>query len=212
MDQSIIAGIGTSIARKSYGARQFIPKYQVRQFQSIPLIAFGLMLHISSLSGLRAMRLSLLMPNFSQKNDQARNTIFLARCCPKCNGDVRRLEINKRRAFVSDTCQPLLNHISWLTAAAIALPICRRTICCGGRIWTCDLQVMSQQNWLETYQIVCCHRVAKLQNRFVSPQIYFQRFKITPLQAHYLTNKWHNGQRNQQILIISLTQNCKVAR
>ena len=48
----------------------------------------------------------------SKKRSGERYNIFGTVSCPKCNGDVRQLEINKRRAFVCDTCQPLPNHIS----------------------------------------------------------------------------------------------------
>ena len=48
----------------------------------------------------------------SKKRSGERYNIFGTVSCPKCNGDVRHLEINKRRAFVCDTCQPLPNHIS----------------------------------------------------------------------------------------------------
>ncbi len=48
----------------------------------------------------------------SKKRSGERYNIFGTVSCPKCNGDVRPLEINKRRAFVCDTCQPLPNHIS----------------------------------------------------------------------------------------------------
>ena len=37
--------------------------------------------------------------------------IFGKVSCPKCNGDLRRLEINKRRAFVCEACQPLPSHV-----------------------------------------------------------------------------------------------------
>ena len=49
---------------------------------------------------------------FSKKRSGEKYNIFGTASCPKCNGEVRRLEINKRRAFVCDTCQPLPNHIS----------------------------------------------------------------------------------------------------
>ena len=48
----------------------------------------------------------------SKKRSGEKYNIFEAVICPKCDGDVRRLEINKRRAFVCDKCQPLLNQIS----------------------------------------------------------------------------------------------------
>ena len=49
---------------------------------------------------------------FSKKQLGEKYNIFGALSCPRCNGEVRRLEINKRRAFVCNTCQPLPNHIS----------------------------------------------------------------------------------------------------
>lgn len=49
---------------------------------------------------------------FSKKRSSEKYNIFGAESCPKCKGDVRRLEINKRRAFVCDTCQPLPRHVS----------------------------------------------------------------------------------------------------
>ena len=49
---------------------------------------------------------------FSKKRSGEKYNIFGTVSCPKCNGDVRRLEINKRRAFVCDTCQPLPKHVS----------------------------------------------------------------------------------------------------
>ena len=48
----------------------------------------------------------------TKKRTGEKYNIFGTEICPKCNGDVRRLEINKRKAFVCDTCQPLPNHIS----------------------------------------------------------------------------------------------------
>ena len=49
---------------------------------------------------------------FSKKQLREKYNIFGALSCPRCNGEVRRLEINKRRAFVCNTCQPLPNNIS----------------------------------------------------------------------------------------------------
>jgi formamidopyrimidine-DNA glycosylase len=49
---------------------------------------------------------------FSKKRTGEKYNIFGTTSCPKCTGDVRRLEINKRRAFVCDKCQPLPSHIS----------------------------------------------------------------------------------------------------
>ena len=49
---------------------------------------------------------------FSKKRSSEKYNIFGTVSCPKCNGDVRRLEINKRRAFVCDKCQPLPEHVS----------------------------------------------------------------------------------------------------
>ena len=48
----------------------------------------------------------------SKKRTGEKYNIFGKESCPKCYGDIRRLEINKRRAFVCNTCQPLLNQIS----------------------------------------------------------------------------------------------------
>ena len=47
----------------------------------------------------------------SKKRSGEKYNIFGKVSCPKCDGDLRRLEINKRRAFVCDACQPLPNHI-----------------------------------------------------------------------------------------------------
>ena len=49
---------------------------------------------------------------FSKNRSGEKYNIFGTVNCPKCNGDVRRFEINKRRAFVCDICQPLTNSIS----------------------------------------------------------------------------------------------------
>ena len=49
---------------------------------------------------------------FSKTRSSEKYNIFGAVSCPNCNGDVRRLEINKRRAFVCNTCQPLPKHIN----------------------------------------------------------------------------------------------------
>ena len=49
---------------------------------------------------------------FSKKRSGEKYNIFGTVSCPRCNGDVRRLEINKRRAFVCDTCQPVPKHVS----------------------------------------------------------------------------------------------------
>ncbi len=49
---------------------------------------------------------------FSKKKLGEKYNIFGTTSCPKCKGDVKRLEINKRKAFVCDRCQPLPNHIS----------------------------------------------------------------------------------------------------
>jgi len=49
---------------------------------------------------------------FSKKRSGEQYNIFGTASCPKCNGDVRRLEINKRRAFVCDTCQPLPDQVN----------------------------------------------------------------------------------------------------
>ena len=43
----------------------------------------------------------------SKKRSRENYNIFGKVRCPKCKGNVRRLEINKRKVFVCDTCQPL---------------------------------------------------------------------------------------------------------
>ena len=48
----------------------------------------------------------------SKKRSSEKFNIFGKASCPNCNGAIRHLEINKRRAFVCDECQPLPNHIS----------------------------------------------------------------------------------------------------
>tara|TARA_B100000963_G_scaffold325004_1_gene310924 strand:+ start:201 stop:881 length:681 start_codon:yes stop_codon:yes gene_type:complete len=48
----------------------------------------------------------------SKKRSGEKYNIFGKASCPKCGEGLRRLEINKRRAFVCETCQPLLNHIN----------------------------------------------------------------------------------------------------
>ena len=48
----------------------------------------------------------------SKKRSSEKYNIFGKVVCPKCDGKLRRLEINKRKAFVCDACQSLSNHIS----------------------------------------------------------------------------------------------------
>ena len=48
----------------------------------------------------------------SKKRSGEKYNIFGKVSCPKCKGNVRRLEINKRRVFVCDTCQPWSSHMS----------------------------------------------------------------------------------------------------
>lgn len=48
----------------------------------------------------------------SKKRSGEKYNIFGKVVCPKCDGKLRRLEINKRKAFVCDGCQSLSNHIS----------------------------------------------------------------------------------------------------
>jgi len=48
----------------------------------------------------------------SKKRSGENFNIFGKVRCPKCDGNLRRLEINKRKVFVCDTCQPLPDHIS----------------------------------------------------------------------------------------------------
>ena len=111
MDQSIMAGIETSIARKSYGARQFIRRYQARQSHDKPLIAFGQICIPSSYRDEEKCNCHCRRPNSLKKKISEKYNIFGRVSCPKCDGAVRHLEINKRRAFVCDRCQPLPNRI-----------------------------------------------------------------------------------------------------
>ena len=48
----------------------------------------------------------------SKKRSGDKYNIFGKEICPKCNGDIRRFEINKRRTFVCEVCQPLRDRIS----------------------------------------------------------------------------------------------------
>ena len=48
----------------------------------------------------------------SKKRSDEKYNIFGKVVCPKCDGKLRRLEINKRKAFVCDACQSLSKQIS----------------------------------------------------------------------------------------------------
>ena len=60
----------------------------------------------------------------SKKRSGEKYNIFGKSNCPKCKGTVRRLEINKRRVFVCDTCQPRSSHMSWPNALGNAPTLC----------------------------------------------------------------------------------------
>jgi endonuclease-8 len=112
MDQSIIAGIG-NIYRTEILWRQAIhPEIPGRAISrhtfdriwadAAYLLAIGVK---------RNAIVTVDAQLFSKKRSGEKYNIFGTISCPKCKGDVRRLEINKRRAFVCDTCQPLPKHI-----------------------------------------------------------------------------------------------------
>ena len=113
MDQSIIAGIG-NIYRTEILWRQAIhpeiPGKAISRhiFDSIWTDAAYLL----AIGVRRNAIVTVDTPPFSKKRSSEKYNIFGKASCPKCKGVVRRLEINKRRAFVCDRCQPLPNHIN----------------------------------------------------------------------------------------------------
>jgi endonuclease-8 len=112
MDQSIMAGIG-NIYRTEILWRQAIHpeipgKAITRQTfdriwaDSVYLLAIGMK---------RNAIVTVDAQIHSKKRSGEKYNIFGRVSCPKCDGAVRHLEINKRRAFVCDRCQPLTNRI-----------------------------------------------------------------------------------------------------
>jgi endonuclease-8 len=112
MDQSIMAGIG-NIYRTEILWRQAIHpeipgKAITRQTfdriwaDSVYLLAIGMK---------RNAIVTVDAQIHSKKRSGEKYNIFGRVSCPKCDGAVRHLEINKRRAFVCDRCQPLPNRI-----------------------------------------------------------------------------------------------------
>ena len=113
MDQSIIAGIG-NIYRTEILWRQAIhPEIPGKAISRH--IFDGIWADAAKLLAIGVKRNAIVTVDtqfFSKKRSSEKYNIFGKASCPKCNSVVRRLEINKRRAFVCDTCQPLPNFTS----------------------------------------------------------------------------------------------------
>ena len=113
MDQSIIAGIG-NIYRTEILWRQAI--HPEIPGKAISRHAFDCIwadaAYLLAIGVKRNAIVTVDAQLFSKKRTGEKYNIFGTASCPKCNSGVRRLEINKRKAFVCDTCQPMPNQIS----------------------------------------------------------------------------------------------------
>ena len=113
MDQSIIAGIG-NIYRTEILWRQAIhPEIPGNE---ISRQAFDRIWNDAAYLlaiGVKKNAIVTVDAQITNKKQSGENyNIFGKISCPKCYGTLRRLEINKRKAFVCDACQPRPDHTS----------------------------------------------------------------------------------------------------
>jgi endonuclease-8 len=112
MDQSVMAGIG-NIYRSEILWRQAIhpetPGREINRqtFNQIwddagALLAIGVE---------RNAIITVFDGQLTKKRYGEKFNIFGKASCPKCEGVIRRFEINGRRTFVCDTCQPLVRQL-----------------------------------------------------------------------------------------------------
>ena len=113
MDQSIIAGIG-NIYRTEILWRQAI--HPEIPGKAISRQAFDRIWNDAAYLLAIGVKKNAIVTVDAQASSKKRSgekyNIFGKVSCPKCGGKLRCLEINKRRAFVCEACQPLPVHVS----------------------------------------------------------------------------------------------------
>ena len=110
MDQSVMAGIAISIVQKSYGAK-IHPQTPGRAITRKNSIEFGMMQRLLEIGMKHNTIITVDGTPPSRSRYRERVNIFAKDNCPDCYETINRFEINGRRAFVCENCQPLIAEI-----------------------------------------------------------------------------------------------------